>query len=960
MLKKINALGGSKYMSNLSDNDIREYFRAGSMGFWKFELENGKPPRLYADAVANSLFGTSEDMPPEERAVFLIAHVHPDEQELFNEYFTGLLEKESEIIYRYIHPVSGEMYVRCTGRCISRSDNVTSIVGYHSKITDIMRLEPNKLLENKLERTNRDLQKEQLRQNDYHKELMDMVSCGILSYTLPEHRILYMNAEALRIYGMSCIEEAQAYLKDIFKDITYIDPKVPLLLRKLCHEKDTLDFECIITNGKGERTNVLAKSEVFVTPQGETSVVTTFIDISENVTLKNEKSILEALCTEYTAVYFCDLTTDTMTNLKCDSDHCSFETLSDPKDRMRGFTYRMARFYDRFVIKESAPDFTEKMNAKYIMDFLSHNKRFIYRYRSKPDLLGNEHFEVQAVRLNTEGGFKVVIGFRYIDDILHEQERQKEQLETALAQAQFNNDIIGAISKIYWGIYHLDLEKGIYQEISSEIGLHKFKDKEKSIAEALARSNRDIVAPEFRAPLKVFNDLSTLPDRLKKHESVSIDICTTSGAWYLLRYIAKNRDSSGKVTSVLFVVLENNEEKNKELEYQRQLLLTAEDAKRANIAKTDFLRRMSHDIRTPINGIIGMLSIAEHYPDDLEKQSECRAKIKQVSGFLLELINNILDMNKLESGKLVLEHKPFDLMDILDEVNNLTDINAQEYGLTLYTDNSGLNHTHLIGSPLHLRQILQNLAGNAVKYNRAGGSISVSCRELSCKDGKAGLQFVCEDTGIGMSEEFQKHAFETFTQETSRSRSTYTGTGLGLAITKQLTELMGGTITLESKLGVGTKFTVDLAFDIDENYVKTPADETNRCENSLSGVRILIAEDNDINMEIARFMLEKNGAVITEAWNGREAADIFAASKPNSFDIILMDVMMPIMDGLTASREIRSLDREDAKKIPIFAMTANAFQEDIRQSRDAGMNEHFSKPLNERELLGAICRYMNK
>lgn len=947
-------------MSNLSDNDIREYFRAGSMGFWKLELENGRPPRLYADAVANSLFGTAEDMLPEDRAVFLVVHVHPDEQELFNEYIMGLPEKESEIIYRYIHPVSGEMYVRCTGRCISRSDNITSIIGYHSRITDIMRLEPDKLLEKKLERTNLDLRKEQLRQNDYHKELMDMVSYGILSYTIPEHRILYMNAEALHIYGMSCIEEAQSDLGDIFRRITYLDPTVPVMLRKLCREKDSLDFECIITNSRNEKTNVLARSEVFVTPQGETSVVTTFIDISENVTLKNEKSILEALCTDYTCVYFCDLAADAMTNLKCGGEHFTPETFSDPKDHVLGFTYRMARFYDKFVVKESAPDFTEKINAKYIMDFLSHNKRFIYRYRSKPDLLGNENFEIQAVRLNTEDGFKVVIGFRYIDDILHDQKHQKEQLETALAQAQFNNDIIGAISKIYRGIYHIDLEKGMYREISSEIGLHKFKDNERSIAEVLPNSNEDIVAPEFRAPLKVFNDLSTLPDRLKKHESVSIDICTTSGAWYLLRYIAKNRDSSGKVTSVVFVILENNEEKNRELEYQRRLLLTAEDAKRANIAKTDFLRRMSHDIRTPINGIIGMLSIAEHYPNDLGKQSECRAKIKQVSGFLLELINNILDMNKLESGKLLLEHKPFDLMDILDEVNNLTDINAQEYALTLYTDNSGLEHTHLIGSPLHLRQILQNLTGNAVKYNRAGGSISVSCRELSCKDGKAGLQFVCEDTGIGMSEGFRKHAFETFTQETSRSRSTYTGTGLGLAITKQLTELMGGTITLESELGIGTKFTVDLAFDIDEDYVAAPADETDLCGNLLNGTRILIAEDNDINMEIARFMLEKNGAVITEAWNGQEAVDIFAASKPNSFDIILMDIMMPIMDGLTASRGIRSLDREDAKKIPIFAMTANAFQEDIRQSRDSGMNEHFSKPLNERELLSAICRYMNR
>lgn len=944
-------------MSNLSDNDIKEYFRAGSMGFWKFELENGKQPRLYADAVANSLFGTPDDMPPEDRAVFLRSHIHHDERELFEEYFSGLQEKESEIIYRYLHPVSGNMYVRCTGRCISRSEDLVSIVGYHSRINDIMRLEPDKLLENKLEKANRDLKKEQLRQNDYYKELMDMVSCGVLSYTIPDHRILHMNAEALRIYGMKDIEEAQSNLGGIFRRIAYTDPQTAENLRSLRNEKDTLDYECVITNGRGEKTNVLAKSEVFITPQGETSVVTTFIDISENITLRNEKSILEALCIDYISVYFCDLCADTLSVLKCDQKHYNEKTNAELGEKMNCFSYRMKYYYDNIVIKESAPDFMEKMNAEYIMDFLSHNERMVYRYRSKPDPVGNEHFEVQAVRLDSGNSSKVVLGFRYIDDILHEQELQKEKLETALAQAQFNNEIIGAISKIYWGIYHLDLESGVYRKISSDIGLHKFIGNVGNITDAVSQSDKNIIAPEFREQTEKFTDLSTLPDRLKKSESVSIEVRTTFNTWYLLRYIAKKRNEQGKVTSVLFVVLENNEEKNKELEYQRQLLLTAEDARRANIAKTDFLRRMSHDIRTPINGIIGMLSIAEHFPDDLEKQSECREKIKQVSGFLLELINNILDMNKLESGRLVLEHKPFNLMDIFDEVNNLTAINAQEYGLTLYTDNVGVKHTHLIGSPLHLRQILQNLAGNAVKYNRSGGSITVRCEELSCENDKALLRFICEDTGLGMSEEFQKHAFETFTQETSRSRSTYTGTGLGLAITKQLTELMGGTITLESKLGVGTKFTVDLAFDIDKEYSGAPVSETEQAENSLEGIRILIAEDNDINMEIARFMLEKNGAVITEAWNGREAVDIFAASEQNFFDIILMDVMMPIMDGLAASRAIRSMEREDAKAIPIFAMTANAFQEDIRQSRDAGMSEHLSKPLNERELLSTIRKY---
>lgn len=944
-------------MSNLSDRDLHEYFCAGNMGFWKMELENGKETRLYADAISDQLFGTSEDMEPEERFRFLIGHIYPDERELFQEYFSGLLKGESEVVYRYVHPQYGVMYVRCTGRTIPSENGVTCIVGYHTRITDVMHLEPEKLLENRLSERNHELIREQMRQNDYYRELMDMASCGIVAYTLPGHRVIHMNAEALRILEMKDISEAQETLGAVLSAVKYTDPASVDKLMRLRSDEGKVDYECMIASLSGKEYNLIARTETFLTPQDERMVVTTFIDVSENVALKNEKSILEALCADYSSVYVCDLQTDMIAPVKAAADEYPPDYLSGLGNNAACYSARVRYYYEHYVIRESAHDFLEKTSIPGLNEHFAHNERLLYRFRTKPDRKGHEHFEMQIVKLNSGDGSRFVLGFRCIDDILHEQERQKEKLENALMQVRSSNEIIGAISKIYWGIYHLDLVSGIYHQVCSDSELYTFTDESGIISEVFQRTNVDIVSPEFQQLVKDFTDVSTLPDRLMDCESISTEVRTNFNVWYLLRYIVKRRDSAGRVTSVLYVVLENSEEKRKELDYQQQLMKSAEEAKRANIAKTDFLRRMSHDIRTPINGIIGMLSIADHFPDDAEKQTECRTKIREASGFLLELINNILDMNKLESGSLILEHKSFDLMEIFSETTNITSMNAQEYGLTVHVDSSGVDHRYLKGSPLHLRQILQNLTGNAVKYNRPGGMIDVSCKELSCSDGRAEFRFICEDNGIGMSEEFQKHAFETFTQESAENQNTYTGTGLGLAITRQLVELMGGTITLESKLGVGSKFTVELTFDIDEKSGSMPAGERQQ-PLSIGGMRILLAEDNALNMEIARFLLEKEGAVVTPAANGREALDIFAGAEPDSFDLILMDVMMPVMDGLTATRHIRELPREDARSIPIFAMTANAFQDDIQQSQEAGMNAHLSKPLQEDKLYSAISQYV--
>lgn len=272
--------------------------------------------------------------------------------------------------------------------------------------------------------------------------------------------------------------------------------------------------------------------------------------------------------------------------------------------------------------------------------------------------------------------------------------------------------------------------------------------------------------------------------------------------------------------------------------------------------------------------------------------------------------------------------------------------------------NGDICHTKLIGSPLHLRQVLLNVAGNAVKYNRPGGSINLTCEEIAFDSEHATYRLTCTDTGRGMSREFLKHAFEPFSQEAFDARTAYMGTGLGLTIAKQLIELMGGTIKVESELNVGTKFTMTIPFTIDTSY-----ESRNKCNiadavANLAGVNVLLVEDNDLNMEIARFILEKAGMNVTAAWNGQEAVEKFGNSPEFKYDIILMDVMMPIMDGLDATRAIRSMDRIDAHKIPIFAMTANAFQDDIQRSIDAGMNEHLSKPLQEDEILRTISHYM--
>ena len=363
---------------------------------------------------------------------------------------------------------------------------------------------------------------------------------------------------------------------------------------------------------------------------------------------------------------------------------------------------------------------------------------------------------------------------------------------------------------------------------------------------------------------------------------------------------------------------------------------------------------MSHDIRTPINGIRGLVRMSDYYGNDPERMKDCRAKVLTATDHLLSLVNDVLDMGKLESGKFILKHDPFTLSRVLKEVNMVSESQAEDCNIRFISqDIKEIEHDHVIGSPVYLKRIFLNFMSNAIKYNREGGSVYVHGREVSF-DGKTALyEFVCEDTGIGMSEEFQKYAFEPFTQEEKDdARTIYAGTGLGLSITKQLIDLMGGEIKLESKEGVGTKviFRIPLEVDLEERSEKTEIDYS---KVMFDGVRVLLVEDNGLNAEIASFLLERHGMEVTWVQNGKKAVDEMTRN-PDAYDVIFMDIMMPIMDGLKATETIRRM----GYTIPILAMTANAFTDDMQKSLAVGMDAHLTKPLHEKAIIKAITKYV--
>ncbi len=559
---------------------------------------------------------------------------------------------------------------------------------------------------------------------------------------------------------------------------------------------------------------------------------------------------------------------------------------------------------------------------------------------------------------------------------IHHSVPDKEQMEneefprTLGHQIEESKDVFNVLSRNFKNVYLVNLKKKTAKVLKFETTYVELPDmdenQECTYDDLIVPWVATLVHPDDREMLLHALSIENMQYQLSmQDEYVGHYRSIANGDVRYFQYnISKISDSTDTVILAFQNIdaiieghkLEEKKEREKEEAHQKELIAAKDNADRANAAKTEFLMRMSHDIRTPINGIMGMLDIEDKYADDTEKLSECRRKIRDASKILLDLIDEVLDMSKLETGEILLDSVSFDMLSIAKEVYYAVKKQADDKDITIIQDHCDMKGMHLIGSAVHLKRIMMNIVGNAVKYNKDHGKIYITCRILDDDGIHANLQFKCRDTGIGMSPEFLEHVFEPFAQENTSARTKYTGTGLGMSITKSIVDKMGGTITAESIKGEGTTFDVRLSFEIDHSKATTSPKENT--EYSIQGMNILLVEDNELNMEIAKFLLEERGANVMEAWNGKEAVERFQGS--SDIDCILMDVMMPIMDGYSATKAIRECNLPNAKTIPIIAMTANAFAEDKLSAMQAGMNAHLSKPLDTKKVIETIAKLVTK
>lgn len=531
---------------------------------------------------------------------------------------------------------------------------------------------------------------------------------------------------------------------------------------------------------------------------------------------------------------------------------------------------------------------------------------------------------------------------------------ESNQLKEANEKIIERMDIIHSLSNVYYACYSIELDKNIGIEIKSVDKIRKFIPKKCAAQEGLVTMCDNLIKSDYNNEMRHFVDLSTLRQRMKDKNIISHEFIGIESGWSRASFISTKRDENGDVTQVIYVTQHIDEEKQKELDYQKNLEEAVETAKKAEETRTRFLASMSHDIRTPINGIIGLIDMESLETQDPDVHKKHMQKIRTSAQQLLSIMNDVLEVSKLENGIVGLAEVEFDVVDLLNTANQY------EGGMPpmkIVLDTEAVKNRRVIGSPAHIRQIMYHIIGNAVKFNTKNGSIHVKVSQGEYVDGKMQYIFEVADSGIGMSDSFIKHIFEPFTQEHGGARTCYTGTGLGMAIVKRLVDEMKGSIDISSKVNVGTIVTVVIPLlPAEEKEANTSQNDAAQ-EVDVAGMKALLVEDNEINAEIAQFILESADIKVTTAENGKIAVDTFGQSGIGEFDMILMDIMMPVMDGLEATREIRAMERIDAKKVPIIAVTANTFPEDIKKSYEAGMDGHVGKPINSETLIGAIKKH---
>ncbi len=648
---------------------------------------------------------------------------------------------------------------------------------------------------------------------------------------------------------------------------------------------------------------------------------------------KRSYNVLHALSVDYLGIYQINLDTGEC-EIYRDNEQMEIDWAVNFED---GYQTAMERYISNYVVPKDQERLRAVTQKDYVLAQLKTKKKFDVRYQVKDNSYGLKYLEIHfSATEKTEEENCAIFAQRDVNAVVEQEEKYKLKARQSL------EDILEGART---GIWTIEIEEGrkprmyadrtmrILLGVSDEIDPEECYQRwfeniepdyvemvQEAVQEILETGRSEVIYPWNHPDLgKIYVRCGGVPDKTFKKPGSCLN--------------GYHQD----ITDIMVT-------RKKQEQAIMELL---EKVRRANSAKSEFLSYMSHDLRTPINGILGMLDIMEKSQYDVERQRECRDKIRVSTEHLLSLVNDVLQVSKLESGRPMVVEEPFDLYDTLENCLTILSVQAEEAGIRLALEEVDLQHRKLIGNSLHLKQILMNIIDNALKYNRPNGSVFVRVKEISCQDGIANYQFVIEDTGIGIGDDFKQHIFEPFTQEHQGARTNYTGVGLGMSIAKKLVDQMNGIIEVDSKLGKGSIFQVALPIKVDKSWNKnSEVNETRNIKGNISGMHVLLVEDNEINCEIVEFMLEEAGAKVVTARDGKEAVDAFAASDPGTFDCVLMDLMMPVMSGYEATRVIRSLDRPDAKVVPIIALSANAFEEDIAMAKGAGMNEHLAKPVD--------------
>lgn len=672
--------------------------------------------------------------------------------------------------------------------------------------------------------------------------------------------------------------------------------------------------------------------------------------------------VLKKLFTEYVSLYRLELNSGKYEILRLIENTNAKQIVGEEYRIFADYDEFTRRYAETFIPETEQEEFLDWHKCENLKKRIQEKGSLTYYYHSVSKDGKDSYYEAYAVKGKANGeNFYIFLGYRNVDGILYKEKAIQEQLQKALDEAKLSNEIIEAIARSYQYISRIDISKDWFEEISNRAAENMNYKKSGEVSSENRNTCKMFVAEEYQEAFLKFTDITTLPVRMKNEETIVMEYQMKDGNWHKLRFIEKKRDKDGNLTHVLCAIRSISDVKKKEQELLQQVAEARKDA----ALKSRFLSNMSHDIRTPINGIIGMTELADRYPDNPEIQKKCREKLVESARHLVSMVNDILDMNKLETEQFVENDIPFNLAAVLNRVNTDQQMQAGKKKIDYVVDweKSELNHMYLTGNPVYIEKLLTVITDNAMKFTKPGGNVSVWCREISEDDERAVYEFGCSDNGIGMSEEFAGHAFEMFSQENKTSRTQYEGTGLGLAIAKKITERLGGTIKIKSKKGCGTTVTMTIPFKTGVQNLMQYTENVNTESTEdipLEGLHALIAEDNELNLEIAKFMLEEKGICVECAADGKEAVAKFEESEPGYYDVIFMDIMMPYMNGWDATRKIRTLQRPDADKIPIIAMSANAFAEDIINSHISGMNWHLTKPIDADKLMTALKECIRK